>query len=148
MSRSALCLRGSPVTREGLQHKEGKPVFSGVPVRLAANYPTTLWVKTIMFYCFSCFWGSTVLSWTFLAQGHSCNCSQMLAGTGISRRPPLIHISGFWTKMAGKSGNWSGPSMGSLWPPLSMIDLEECWASHVANGCPQNMYPKRLGRKL
>ena len=92
--------------------------------------------------------GLTGLSRKFLAQGLSCNCSQGLAGTGIIRRPPLTHISGVWTQMAGTSGNWSGPSMDSLWPPLSMADSEECRASHVATGFPQNMYPKRLGRKL
>lgn len=147
MSHSALCLGRSPVTLEGLQHREGKPVCAGMTVRLAANYPTTLWAKTITFYCLSCFWGLTGLSRKFLAQGLSCNCSQVLAGTGIIRRPPLTHVSGVWTQMAGTSGHWSGPSMGSLWPPLSMADSEECRTSHVA-GFPQNMYPKRLGRKL
>lgn len=137
MSRHALCFRRSPVTLEGLQHKEGKPVFAGVPVRLAANYPTTLWVKTIMFYCLSCFWGLPGLSWKFLAQALSCNCSQVLAGMGIIRRPPLTPVSGVWTLMAGTSGNWSSPSLGSLWPPHSMADLEECQASHMANGCPK-----------
>ena len=112
MSGHAPCLGRSPVTLEALQHREGKPVCAGVTVRLAANHPTALWIKTIPFYCLSCVWGLTGLSRKFLAQGLSCNCSQGLAGTGIIRRPPLTHVSGVWTQMAGTSGNWSGPSMG------------------------------------
>lgn len=50
----------------------------------------------------------------FLAQALSCNCSQVLAGMGIIRGPPLTHVSGVWTLMAGTSGNWLSPSLGSL----------------------------------
>lgn len=120
----------------------------GCQLGFVANYPTTLWVKTIMFYCLYASEGCLgQLEVSLLRLSHAIVVRCWLGWESLGG-PPLTHVSGVWTLMAGTSGNWLSLILGFALTTSYHGRLGRVPGFSHGKWLPQNLYPKRLGESF